>query len=318
MSKNKTVSIVTPCYNGEKYLDTYFKSVLSQTYHDLELIIVNDGSTDNTESIIKSYEITLNAAGIVLKYIGYTENKGQAYALNQGLKLVSGDYITWPDIDDEMTEDCIEKKVSFLGSNPECDYCVCNAISIDETHNQSAIFTPQILTDQKSITESIIFSDRGYFVPGAYMVRSSFFDKVVPDREIFTGRGGQNAQMLIPICWYGKNGYINEVLYKYYTHRESHSHSIDDPKKHIRQLSYFQEIVIETLKNTKDNELMEYIPEVKKHYSRLRFGHSLDSKDRKIIKECAKEMKELGILNSHDRYLVFRYTNRLSRILFPI
>jgi len=318
VSKSKIVSIVTPCYNAEKYLDTYFESVLSQTYKNLELIIVNDGSTDNSDLIIRSYEEKLRKTGITLKYIAYQENKGQAYALNLGLKEVSGEYLTWPDIDDEMTDDCIEEKVLFLENNLECDYCICNAISIDEEKNEKIVYRPQILTDRKAITESLIFSEKGYFVCGAYMVRSSFFDKVVTDREIYTGRGGQNAQMLIPTCWYGKHGYIDKELYRFYIHKNSHSHSIDDPKKHIRQLSYFQDIVINTLEKTNDSELMKYIPEVKKHYSRLRFGHSLDSKDGKIIKDCAREMKELGILNLHDRYLVFRYTNRLSRILFPV
>ena len=153
---------------------------------------------------------------------------------------------------------------------------------------------------------------------GAYMVRMTFFDKVVSNREIFTGRGGQNAQMLIPICWYGRGGYIDETLYKFYTHEDSHSHSINDPKKHIQQLSYLQEIVVHTLQNTNDDELIQYIPEVKKHYSRLRFGHSLDSKDGVEIKRCAKEMKELGILTLHDRYLVFRYTNPLSKAVLPV
>lgn len=318
MGKNKIVSIVTPCYNAEKYLDTYFQSVLSQTYHDLEVIIVNDGSTDNSEKIIKTYSKTLNEAGIVLKFLSYPENKGQAFALNQGLKSVTGDYLTWPDIDDEMTEDCIEKKVSFLENNLEYDYCVCNAVSINEAKKESTVFKPQVLSDQKSITESLIFSRKGLFLPGAYMVRTSFFDKVVSNREIFTGRGGQNAQMLIPICWYGKHGYVDKVLYKYYVHEESHSHSIDNSKKHIKQLLYFQEIIVQTLNNTKDNELIQYIPEVKKHYSRLRFGHSLDSKDEAEIKRCAKEMRELGILTFHDRYLVFRYTNVLSKAILPV
>lgn len=53
------VSIITPCYNGEKYLDNYFQSILAQTYRPLELIFINDGSTDQTEEIALSYRTKL-------------------------------------------------------------------------------------------------------------------------------------------------------------------------------------------------------------------------------------------------------------------
>lgn len=318
MNQEKLVSIVSPCYNAEKYLDNYFKSILSQTYKKLEVIIVNDGSKDRSGDIIESYRKILESLNIKLIAVSYEENRGQAYALNEGLKYVTGDYLTWPDVDDEMVENCIEKKVSFLDEHVDCDYCVCDSLSVDGISGNSSTYRPQILTDNKSIAESIIFSRKGYFVCGAYMVRRVFFDRIVPNREIFTGRGGQNAQMLIPITWFGKYGYINEVLYIFYTHADSHSHRIDEPKKHIQQLRYFEDIIIHTIENTKENELLSYIPEIKRHYSRLRFGHSLDSKDVDIIKECANSLKELGILTTHDRYLVFRYTNKLAKTLFPV
>ncbi len=318
MDRERLVSIVSPCYNAEKYLDVYFNSILAQTYRNLEVIIVNDGSKDRSEEIIRSYEKILKDSGMYLRCVSYDGNKGQAYALNEGLKYVTGEYLTWPDVDDEMTYDCIEKKVDFLEKHVDCDYCVCNSLSIDESKTEKTVFHPQILSNNRSITESIIFSRKGYYVCGAYMVRRSFFDRVVPGRSIFTGRGGQNAQMLIPVTWYGKCGYIDETLYKFYVHADSHSHRIDEPKKHIQQLKYFEEIVIQTIKKTSEAELLEYIPKVKEHYSRLRFGYSLDSKDRDTIKECAKSLKELGIMSMHDRYLVFRYTNRLARTLFPV
>lgn len=312
------VSIVTPCYNAEKYLPAYFDSVLSQTYKSIELILVNDGSVDHTEEIILASKEKLNQAGINLKYISYPENQGQAYALNCGLKQVTGVYLSWIDADDQMTADCVEKKVSFLESHPEYDYCICNAVSIDTLTNEEILYQPTVKYNKKAITESIIFSKDGYYVCGAYMVRCTFFDSVIANRDIYTGRGGQNAQMLIPVSWYGNPGYIDDVLYRFYSHPDSHSHSINEPAKHVKQLYDFQEILINTINRTGHVELTGLITDVKKHYARLRFGHSLDSKDSALIKKCAKELKELGIINSHDRYLVFRYTNPLARIIFPV
>ncbi|MBQ6533110.1 MAG: glycosyltransferase family 2 protein [Solobacterium sp.] len=318
MNRQKLVSIVTPCFNAEKHLSAYFDSVFSQTYKTIELILVNDGSSDHTEDVVRSFAPILKDAGIKFEFVSYPENRGQAYALNCGLKYVTGEYLSWIDVDDQMTEDCLEKKVSFLENNPQCDYCVCNYVSINTSSNEDVLHKPKVKYDKKAITESIVFSRDGYFMPGAYMVRCAFFDSVVTDREIFTGRGGQNAQMLIPCSWYGSPGYIDEVLYKYYFFSDSHSHSIDEPRKHVQQLYDFQEIVINTIKRTNDAELMKYIPDVEKRFARLRFGHSLDSKDKALIKQCAKQLKDLGLLTNHDRYLVFRYTNTLSRIIFPV
>jgi len=75
------VSIITPCYNGESYLERYFNSVLNQTYSNLELIFINDGSIDRTEEIALSYQNIFEQKGIRYVYL-YQENAGQAAALN--------------------------------------------------------------------------------------------------------------------------------------------------------------------------------------------------------------------------------------------
>ena len=76
------VSIITPCYNGETFLHRYFESILAQTYPNLELIFVNDGSTDKTEEIAMSYQKKLCEKGIRYIYLEQ-ENAGQAAALNK-------------------------------------------------------------------------------------------------------------------------------------------------------------------------------------------------------------------------------------------
>ena len=91
MEKNPLVSIISPCYNGEKYLLPFLKSLLEQDYAPIELIFVNDGSTDGTEQIVLSYKERLSEKGIELQYI-YQENAGQAAAINCGLKVFSGEY----------------------------------------------------------------------------------------------------------------------------------------------------------------------------------------------------------------------------------
>ena len=101
--KTEKVSIVTPCYNGEKYLERFLKSILNQSYGNIELIFINDGSTDQTEEIIKKYKEEFDLHNIELTYL-FQENAGQAAALNNGLKYVQGDYLLCMDSDDEISE----------------------------------------------------------------------------------------------------------------------------------------------------------------------------------------------------------------------
>ena len=97
--EKKMVSIITPCYNGGKLLSRYLDSVLKQTYKNIELIIVNDGSSDNTEKIVISYKGQFKKEGMKLVYI-YQDNKGLGGAINTGLKHFTGDYLCWADYDD--------------------------------------------------------------------------------------------------------------------------------------------------------------------------------------------------------------------------
>ena len=74
--KTEKVSIVTPCYNGEKYLERFLKSILNQSYGNIELIFINDGSTDQTEEIIKKYKEEFDLHNIELTYL-FQENAGE-------------------------------------------------------------------------------------------------------------------------------------------------------------------------------------------------------------------------------------------------
>ena len=110
---NPKVSIISPCYNGEKFITRFLQSLLTQTYDNIEAIIINDGSSDSTEDIALSFEEKFKNRGFGFKYI-YQNNAGQSAAINKGLEIFSGDYLTWLDSDDYLPPYAIEKKVNFL------------------------------------------------------------------------------------------------------------------------------------------------------------------------------------------------------------
>ena len=314
---NPLVSIITPCLNGEAYLDRYFSSVLNQTYSPLELIFVNDGSTDRTEEIAARYRPVFEQRGIQFTYL-CQENAGQAAALNRGLKVFKGEYLTWPDADDEMTPDCIEKKVAYLQANPGLDMCICKIVQVDENDPKRsiAILERNVSVEEDYLFEDLIFLKNVFYVPGGYMVRTSAVDRAIPNRDIFAGRGGQNVQILLPVSYYGKYGYVDEVLYKYYVRSESHSHSVNTSEKTIRQYEYFEILLLETLKRISDEVYRQYEKRIRKRYTRIRFGNALDTRNPKVISRYYKELVQNGNAELMDWIRYQKHTNFLFRRLF--
>lgn len=216
------VSIITPCYNGETFLAGYFESILAQTYGNLELIFVNDGSTDRTEEIALSYRAALENRGITYKY-RYQPNGGQAKAMNAGFREMTGTYLVWPDSDDLLSPDSIEKRVRLLEENPHYGFVRSNGIFFDfETGNDL-----YLLSDHESRFREDIFLDlildMTYCTPGCYMIRTSLLRQIYPDLTIEEGSVGQNWQILIPMAGKFRCGYIDEVQYRVAVRSNSHS-----------------------------------------------------------------------------------------------
>ncbi|MDD7132042.1 MAG: glycosyltransferase [Firmicutes bacterium] len=104
MSKIK-VSVIVPVYNVERYLEKCLDSLINQTLNEIEIILVNDGSTDNSERIILQYKKKYNSKIILITQ----KNGGQSVARNTGLKAAKGEYITFVDSDDWLDKTALEK-----------------------------------------------------------------------------------------------------------------------------------------------------------------------------------------------------------------
>ena len=110
MKKNSNVSIIIPTYNCARLIGRAIESVLNQTYRDFELVIVDDGSTDNTEEIIKEFQKKDER----IKYICHDKNKGGSAARNTGIKVARGEYIAFQDSDDEWLPGKLKKQMEVF------------------------------------------------------------------------------------------------------------------------------------------------------------------------------------------------------------
>lgn len=111
ISKNPKVSIIIPVYNGADYLHEAIDSALSQTYENLEIIVVNDGSIDSTDEICKSY-------GNKIRYFS-KKNGGVSTALNKGIAEMTGEYFSWLSHDDIYYPNKIEEQIKTLSNIPK-------------------------------------------------------------------------------------------------------------------------------------------------------------------------------------------------------
>lgn len=113
------VSIITPCYNGEKYIRETIESVRAQTYPDWEMLIVDDGSADGSAEVAQRYA-DADARIIVMRQ----RNKGSAAARNKGIRHAQGQYIALLDADDLWDARFLEKQIAFLREKQAvCVYC---------------------------------------------------------------------------------------------------------------------------------------------------------------------------------------------------
>jgi glycosyltransferase involved in cell wall biosynthesis len=117
------ISIIIPAYNAEKYIKEAIDSIVNQTYKNLEIIVINDGSTDKTEETIKP---CLSDSRIV--YLKQ-ENGGISKARNFGVKNSHGELVAFMDADDISALDRIEKQISFLEENPDYDIAYSGFLS---------------------------------------------------------------------------------------------------------------------------------------------------------------------------------------------
>lgn len=137
--KNK-VSIILPTFNRANYLERSIESVINQTYQNWELLIVDDGSSDNTFPLVKKY---LNKFSNIRYF--FHQNRGAAYTMNIGMQNATGDFITFLGSDDEYLENHLQARIKFLLKN----------IEVDLLHSPAKILGDEYVKNKYDLSEKI-------------------------------------------------------------------------------------------------------------------------------------------------------------------
>lgn len=130
MDNKNLVTIAIPFFNSEKYLSFAIQSVINQSYSEWELILIDDGSTDNSLEIAKCFE----SKDVRIKVFSDGKNKGLAARLNESINLSNGLYYLRMDADDIMFPDRVQKQIAFLEEHPEIDVVGTSAVIIGENN----------------------------------------------------------------------------------------------------------------------------------------------------------------------------------------
>lgn len=198
------VSVILPAYNAEATIAETIQSIIDQTYTNWELVVINDGSTDNTEKIVKSFY------DVRIKYFENEGNKKLIYTLNRGLNLASGKYIARMDADDICKPQRFEKQVSFMETHREVIVC---GTQIDYFGSKANIYRKlKFPTNDKDLKEMLATST--CFAHPSVMIRR---DVLIKSGVLYDMRykNAEDYCLWIDLASYGKYANLEESLLLY-------------------------------------------------------------------------------------------------------
>ena len=302
------VSVIIPCYNGEKFIDQSIESVYIQDYTPIELIVVDDESTDDSAERIRTWQPLFLQRGNTLKYV-YQKNRGLGGAIDTGLKYVTGDYLTLLDADDVYLPNSICKKAVFLDRHPECVGVRSNGWRVSEESRRLFITSGE----EKQITDlftALSFGKTNNWA-GTYMVRTSALFEAYPDRNIYPSRYGQNFQILLPVAYNKKFGYIDEPLMEYRIQPDSHAYSHDPLTQYQKSIAnstgwrdIYRNVVTQIIPDSQ--KLEYYFNGYDSVFFRNALARAVDFGNTQDMSKNYMLLKQTGYLTLDDR---IRYTS---------
>jgi len=162
------VTVLLPVYNGEQYLKLAIDSILNQTYKNIDLLLIDDGSTDGTIEIIKSY------ADPRIRLVRNEHNLGLTATFNKGIDLAIGKYVARMDADDIAINTRIEKQVNFLEGHKEVTMVDCVMEVIDKDGNSLKKYNSDIISE-KEIRRSLPYNN--HLGHSSIMIRANIYKK---------------------------------------------------------------------------------------------------------------------------------------------
>lgn len=210
------ISIIIPVYNGEKYIEQTIHSVITQSYSNWELIIIDDGSNDSTAELINPF-----LKDERIKYF-FIENGGVSVARNKGIEISVGDFIAFLDADDVWVKENLEVKLKYL-LEEKIDFVFANMFICDEKLN--VLKTGELGTDKNMVKNILLWEKEVIPCPsGNLLIRKKCFANGLKFDTNLSTAADQDFSIYLALNYLGK--YINQPLIYYRTHLNNMSKNI--------------------------------------------------------------------------------------------
>lgn len=306
MITRKLISVIIPVYNTGNYLKKCLETVINQTYKDIEIILINDGSTDNSLDICKYYQGKDNR--VIVKTV---KNNGVSSARNFGLSIAKGEYIMFIDSDDYIELNMIEKLYLAI-ENSKVDISMCDIKKVDEENNEIFVAmnnNDRIITN-KEFMENIFDFDYSYGYPYNKLFKRKVIGKIKFDINAhymedfkFICEVIQNSKKIV---------YLKDKLYSYVQRSTSSLHQKYNEKWLSRndiQKELIDKYLSQMNEKSKSLFLFDYIMMILTSYAFLKKENRLTNEIKtQIIKERNKYYKYLinsKYLTLYDKFKLF-------------
>jgi len=277
------ISVIIPAYNVEKYLEKCIKTITHQTYTNLEIILVNDGSTDNTGKLCNEYSQKDKRIKVIHK-----QNGGQSEARNFALDVATGKYITFLDSDDYVSKDYIEYMYKLLkNNNADISVCAFQIVNFENKKYKTEETEINIYSTEKAF-ENLLYSEGIEVAVWAKLFPKEYFD------DIRFPVGEKYEDIAIIALLMNKATrivYGNKKCYFYYTRQGSTSKSgfYKGELDYIKNVNFMLEYIKQNYPNT-EHAVLRY--KIYSHFRILRILLFSKNKNNEIKKEMIKNIKK--------------------------
>ncbi len=324
-SFNSLVSVIIPSYNHENYVQECIQSIIEQTYKNIELIVIDDGSKDNTWQKIQEMK-TICEERFARIHFETKENEGTCKTLNKLISLAKGEFIYLIASDDKAKPQAIEKEIQFLYNNTDYVLAVgdnefinssSQRIGWDKHHNSVELSEAEYKTFGEALQneiKNIDFNSPNFglyekfvtnnHVPNGYLIRKSALDQIgnfTPEAPL------EDWWLHLQLSKIGKYKYIDEILFSY----RWHDNNTVKRTNYMDTISYktqlYEQKLVESLENKKWQQIFEkniYIIKVK--FNILNFIRFYSMKDIKFKQHVLE-------LFGHKFIIKKRPLNQLTR-----
>lgn len=206
------VSVLMPAFNCARYIETAIDSILNQTYRNIELLVVDDASTDDTADIVENYKDSR------VKLRRNSQNGGYLSTVNKLFEWAEGDYITFQDADDWSSPDRVSLQLSFLQENSEVKLCGTNCVKVFEGGRSVKVSYPR---DNKSIRWCLERGRTSLFCGASIMISAEIVERIGVYREFFDRIGAEDIDWYLRVLEIYGVANLPNFLYFYRQHGES-------------------------------------------------------------------------------------------------